>query len=205
MFRIYCTQCGTALSPTANFCRKCGTKVRKNRSGFLKPIDTNQMLLKAREKVKDFSQPKIDQSRDFVAEKLDNLTETVKSPEKLTQLSSNQKDYLAQRLASIRNKIAREQQTSGSANFEPTMEEALEIVEINEELMKQLIDEKCLICYKGMLDPDHHEELVLCPQCGHGGHRSHIFSWFQTNKSCPYCKGQITTEQVLILPPPNNN
>lgn len=157
------------------------------------------MLSKARDKIKDFSEPKIDQSRDFVADKLDNLTETVKNPERLTKLSSNQKDYLAQRLASIRNKIAKKQQESGSQAFEPTVEEAYEILELNDELMKQLEDETCLICYKHLRGDENHEDIVLCPQCGHGGHRSHIFQWFETNKSCPYCKGHITTDQLLIF------
>lgn len=188
---LFCTQCGVELSPNANFCRRCGTRVRKNRNSFMNQISTNQMIIKAREK--------IDQSRDYVADKIDNLAETIKDQNKLSRLSSNQRDYLAQRLANIRTKIAREQQQSGSSEFEPTVEEAKEIVEINDELLAQLKTEKCLICYKDLESTDHVDELVICPQCGHGGHKGHIYSWFQSNKTCPYCKAHISVDQVLIL------
>ena len=157
------------------------------------------MLSKAREKVKEFSQPKIEQSKDFVVDKIDSFTETVKNPKKLTMLSTNQRDYLAQRLAGIRTKLAKEQEKTGSETIEPTLEEAKEILELNDELLNQLKTEKCLICYKDLESNDHVEELVICPECGHGGHKSHIYSWFQTNKSCPYCKAKISVEQVLIL------
>ena len=199
MLTLFCTQCGVELSPNANFCRRCGTRVRKNRPSNYVPINTSLMLSKAREKIKNFSEPKIDQSRDFMVDKIDSLSEAVTSPDKLTRLSSTKKDYLAQRLASIRNKIAKNHQESGSSTFEPSLEEAYEILELNDELMKQLEHETCLICYKHLINTGNHEDIVLCPQCGHGGHRSHIFSWFETNKSCPYCKGHITTDQVLIF------
>lgn len=196
---MFCTQCGVELNPTANFCRKCGARVRKNRSPFVNSINTSQMLLKAKEKVKNFTQPKIDQSRDFVTDKLDSATENLKDPEKLSKLPAGQKDYLAQRLSSIRAKIARNQAEKGTNDFEPTIEEAYEILEINDELLKQLEEEKCLICYKNLKTEEHKEEICVCPQCGHGGHRSHIYSWFESNKTCPYCKASVTTDQVLLL------
>lgn len=159
--------------------------------------------MKAREKVKDFSQPKIDQSREFVVDKLDAATTTLKDPEKLTTLSTNQKDFLAQRLASIRTKIAKKQAETGSSAFEPSVEEAYEILELNDELLKQLENEKCLICYKDLKpDETNHNNtdfICVCPQCGHGGHKSHILPWFDANKSCPYCKASISSNEVLIL------
>ncbi len=197
---MFCTQCGVELSPTANFCRKCGAKVRKNRPTFVNSINTSQMLMKAREKVKDFSQPKIDQSRDFVVDKLDSATETLKDPEKLTSVSKGKKDYLAQRLAGIRAKIAREQAESHSNTFEPTVEEAYEILELNDELLKQLESEKCLICYKNLkLENKDDDTICVCPQCGHGGHKEHILSWYESNKTCPYCKASVSANEVLIL------
>ena len=199
VFSIYCTQCGVELNPNANFCRRCGARVRKNRLSFVNTVSTGQMLSKAREKVKNFSKPKIDQSRDYMTEKIDSLSENVQNPEKFSSLSSNQRDYLAQRLASLRNKIATKQQAEGSSIFEPTIEEAYEIIELNDELLKQLESETCLICIKPLKSEENHKELVICPQCGHGGHRDHIYSWFETNKSCPYCKANITIDQVLIL------
>ena len=196
---MFCTQCGVELSPTANFCRKCGARVRKNRLTFANSINTTQMLQKAKEKVKNYTAPKIDQSRDYVADKLDSLTEDVKDPEKFTKLSSNQKDYLAQRLASIRTKIAKKQAEEGTNSFEPSIEEANEIIELNDELLQQLESEKCLICYKDLKNNNTNDEICVCPQCGHGGHRNHIYSWFESNKTCPYCKATITIEQVLLL------
>ena len=196
---MFCTQCGEELSPTANFCRRCGAKVRKTRSTFVNSINTYQMLLKAKDKVKNYSEPKLDQSREFLVDKIDNLSDTVKNPEKLTSLSSNQKDFLAQRLASIRARIAKKQAEQGTNNFEPTIEEAYEILEVNDELLKQLESEKCLICYKNMKTEENNEEICVCPQCGHGGHKSHIYSWFESNKTCPYCKANVRTDQVLIL------
>ena len=195
----FCTQCGVELSSNANFCRRCGSRVRKSKPTFVNSITTTQMLQKAREKVKKISQPKIEQSQAFVVDKIDSLTDTLKDPEKLTSLSTNQKDYLAQRLASLRTKIAKEQAKTGSKDFEPTLEEAVEIIELNDELLNQLESEKCLICYKDLKNNENRDELVVCPQCGHGGHRSHIYEWFQSNKTCPYCKAQITVDQVLIL------
>ena len=157
------------------------------------------MLQKARAKIKDYSQPKIDASREYVADKLDSATETLKDPERLTTLSSTQKDYLAQRLAGLRTKIAKKQAEEGKTTFEPTVEEALEIIELNDELLNQLATEKCLICYKDLKNGENVDEICVCPQCGHGGHRNHIYSWFESNKTCPYCKAKITTDQVLLL------
>jgi DNA-directed RNA polymerase subunit RPC12/RpoP len=197
---MFCTQCGVELSSTANFCRRCGAKVRKgNKPVFRSSINTSQMLLKAKEKIKNFSEPKIENYRDFLVTKLDSISNNVKDPEKLTSLSTTQRDYLAQRLAGIRTRIAKKQETEGNTNFEPTVEEAQEILELNEELLKQLETEKCLICYKSLKLEDQTDELIVCPQCGHGGHKNHIYSWFERNNSCPYCKANITTDQVLTL------
>ena len=193
---MFCTQCGSEVSERANFCRRCGKKIRaRSKPNYQNNISTSEMLNKAKTKISNFANPKIERSKETVLNTIDNISEKVNNPHKLTQLSSNQRDFLAQRLASLRLKISKNEQS----NFEPSIEEAHEIVELNEELLKQLENDKCLICYKNLKSEDKKEELVICPQCGHGGHKNHIYSWYESQSSCPYCKTTITKDQVLIL------
>ena len=194
---MFCTKCGlNIINDTANFCKRCGHKLRNrtSNSSIKTTNSTADFVQKAREKMLNFASPKIEKTKQFTTEKIDSLQNNLQNQSKYKKLSVDQRTFLAQKLSSLRSKIADEEQESMSIT------EAQEIVDISEELLEQIKDDKCLICYKGLRSSTEEKtQLVLCPHCGHGGHKNHIFSWFESKESCPYCKVDVGINQVLIL------
>lgn len=189
---MFCRQCGVRIeNPDANFCKKCGTKIRKINTSAA-TLQTNDLIQRARDRLRDITQPRIEKTKNFTADKLESIQQNIEDPNKYKKLSSDQRTYLAQRLSNLRTKI------SSQSSNEISESDAIEIVQVNEDLLKQIQEDKCLICYK----PMHNKslpELVVCPSCGHGGHKAHILSWFQEKKNCPYCKKDLEISEILML------
>ena len=196
---MFCSKCGLRITnESANFCKRCGNKLKNITSNTAQFVQNNQedIFLRARKKLIEFTSPKIEKTRNYTANKIENLQKNIEDQSNYKQLSKDQRTFLAQRLASLRNKIALKDQT----NTDFTIEEAQEIVTISDDLLEQIKDDKCLICYKPLYqDGKNKRKLIVCPHCGHGGHYNHIFNWINKHESCPYCKGEVKINEILIL------
>jgi rRNA maturation endonuclease Nob1 len=196
---MFCSGCGFRITnEKANFCKRCGRRLVKlsKRPAFVSSTQPNDIFLKARNKILNFTEPKIEKTRKLTASKLESLQKTIQGQSMYKKLSEDQRTFLAQKLSALRNAVALKDQI----NEDFSVEEAQEIVDISDELFDQIKEDKCLICYKPLQqDPTDSSPIVVCPNCGHGGHKNHIYSWFEKNSSCPYCKANVKIGQVLIV------
>ena len=198
---LFCTQCGTTLKPTANFCKKCGAPVRKQ-AGKSSNRNFNESMTdlfqKAKTKLVKVTAPKIETFRSKTIDRIDSAVDDLNNPDKPHRLSDTQREKLAQSLNGLRTKIIRD-----SIDGEPTDKEAQEIVEITEELMDQVRNDKCPICLKSLnpndLDSKSSLNVSICPNCGHGGHQNHFMPWIKEKQTCPFCKVSIKPNQLLEL------
>ena len=186
---MFCPNCGLRIiNESANFCKRCGKNLGKQRYSSKNP---NDIFLQARDKLVQFASPRIKKTRTITANKFDSLQQSIME----SKISSDRKTYLAQKLSTLRDKIALREDSA-----ELSIEEAQEIVNISDNLLEQMKDDNCLICYKSLTSSaTENTTLVLCPQCGHGGHKNHIYDWFKQHKSCPYCKSTVNADKVLLL------
>lgn len=191
---MFCSTCGLRIiNESANYCKRCGKKLAKPSSRF-RQNNPNDIFLQAKEKLLQLTSPKIEKTRKFAVSKLDSLQQSILD-DKYSVISKDRKTFLAQKFSTLRDRIA-----SREDSAELSVDEAQDIVTISEDLLEQIKDDKCLICYKSLTDPSTgNNTLVICPQCGHGGHKNHTFVWFKEKKTCPYCKAVIKANEVLIL------
>ena len=193
---MFCTKCGLNITnDNANFCKRCGNKIRKSQNNPTFVTRTpSDFVQRARNRLVEIATPTIEKTKKFTVKKIDGIQENLNNENKYKKLSQDQRQSLAQRLSNLRTKLSDQQ----AQNEEISVEEAQEIVEVSDELLEQIKDDKCLICYKS-LKKEGEDNLVLCPHCGHGGHKNHIYSWFESKENCPYCKKEVKLNEVLIL------
>ena len=201
LIELFCTQCGTTLKATANFCKKCGAPVRKKATNLRNRNFNESMTVlfqKAKIKLVSATAPKIETFRTKTVNRIESAVQDLNDPDKPHTLSDTQREKLAQSLNTLRTKIITE-----SLDGEPTNEEAQKIVEITEELMNQVRNDKCPICLKSLnpnaLDTNSSSEVSICPNCGHGGHQNHFVPWIKEKQTCPFCKISIKPNQLLEL------
>ncbi|MFV2015120.1 MAG: hypothetical protein ACC656_06820 [Candidatus Heimdallarchaeota archaeon] len=196
---MFCSKCGLRISNSnANFCKRCGNRLGGGREkvSFRSSNNTNDILQRARNKLIDFTSPRIEKTKHFTVKKLDSWKNNIQDQSKYQNLSHDQRTFLAQKLASLRNSISSKEE--GNNNI--SVEDAQEFVDISDELLKQIKEDKCLICYKPLQKTyEKNTQLVVCPHCGHGGHKNHIYSWFEEKELCPYCKTRVNIQEVLLL------
>lgn len=198
---LFCTQCGTNIKPTANFCNKCGAPVRNKTEKTLNRNFNESMIdlfQKAKTKLVNVSAPKIETFRSKTIDRIDSAVDDLNNPDKPHRLSGTQREKLVQSLNGLRTKIIKE-----SIDGEPTDEEAKEIIEITEELIDRLRNDNCPICLKSLkpntLNSKSSLSVSICPNCGHGGHQNHFMPWIKEKQTCPFCKVSVKPNQLLEL------
>ena len=66
-----------------------------------------------------------------------------------------------------------------------------------ESLPEDLMDEKCVVCMKPVVeDPD--RPLSFCPHCFRGGHLAHMAEWIKMKGICPICRHSLTKSELVI-------
>lgn len=199
---MFCTKCGIKLRDTAKFCKNCGAPVDRLRtlgdSASGSPSLTgpptygpDQFLSRAKERFLGYTQPKVESTRRSVVEKIDHFVDDLGDPAQFRPLSSTQRESLAQALANLKSKISKDTATQA---------ETQQAMEMSEELLAQLKDDRCLVCYKKIAPAEGERvSVAVCPNCGHGGHQEHVLPWFTSKETCPSCKTPVKPSDLLYL------
>jgi uncharacterized protein YggL (DUF469 family) len=186
----YCKHCGEEIgSPDLNYCNHCG-KLLKGSSGD-KLSSISNWFQQTKEKFLENSKPRIKKARTSVLEGLDKLIDSIKDPNNLNfggkELSPKYREKLAKTLAALKEKIDTPPIT-GEEIENLTQEEIKAKELIIGELISQLKNDRCIICYSGFQDQEN-ISVLICPQCGQGGHFNHLEMYLKSNNGqCPVCR-----------------
>ena len=76
---MYCSRCGLRITnERANFCKRCGNRLGQNRDvTFTSTNKDEDIFLRARKKLINFASPKIEKTRTYTANKLENLQKKI--------------------------------------------------------------------------------------------------------------------------------
>jgi len=66
------------------------------------------------------------------------------------------------------------------------------------DLPNRLEDHKCIVCFSSW-SPDDQDDIIVCPHCNTGGHRSHIENWIRQYHYCPLCRSEVTYSQFIQI------
>ncbi|MFW9927844.1 MAG: hypothetical protein ACFFD1_00465, partial [Candidatus Thorarchaeota archaeon] len=191
MSEIFCKYCGKSNDNLNKFCFNCGNELDVINSK--KNSDLPKFIENMKTKFIITSKPKIDKMRSSVLQGIDKLIADVNDPRQLRvgskELSPKYREKLARSLAILKEKIS---DNSGKNVFNEkesiTNLEAEEIIE--EELLQQLKNDRCIICYGNFnQEMTNGSKILVCPNCGQGGHIDHLETYIKTNQGkCPVCR-----------------
>ncbi len=148
------------------------------------PIPTYKQRLS--QKYKEFRsriEEKWGNARKNITERIDKLLVQLEteetSPRGFRSLSPNGKQRVIHALENART-------TLGSSENE---EEIASVQEYLDTLPERLQEENCIVCMRPLKYST--ENIVLCPHCERGGHRSHLMTWLERSTICPLCRSSI--------------
>ena len=192
----YCKHCGTRLeNHETNTCENCGENKSTNPNNESKKNEKlssiSNWIQQTKTKLIQDNKPRFEKARTSVTEGLGKVIESIKDPNNLNfggkELSPKYREKLAKSLAAIKEKI---QPTSLSGEeSESLTEEEIQAQEIiSDELLNQLKNDRCIVCYGDFKDQEN-LSVLICPQCGQGGHSNHLESYIDSNNGqCPVCR-----------------
>ena len=154
-------------------------KLEQSNKEFYKKFDEKlEHLEQSNKEFYEKFDAKLEQSKKELDEKFKKIDE------KLEQLEQSNKEFY-ERLNNIlnNNSQAKSDLISNSINSNKVLEE----IKINEEFIKNINNEKCLICLEDYIIND---KIIYLP-CLHFFHSSCIQKWIEISKNCPLCKNNI--------------
>ncbi len=196
MKNFYCKHCGEKLQESnLNSCPSCAGILRS--SPINKVSSVSSWFNKTKTKFIESSKPKIEKARSSVSEGLDKLIESINDTNNLhfggKEISPKYREKLAQTLSSLKEKIQSPNE-SGSTTKDYFVDDSKAEEIIRHELLNQLKNDRCIVCYAGFKNQKN-VNVLLCPQCGQGGHFDHLKQYIDNNNGlCPVCRknSQIT-------------
>jgi rRNA maturation endonuclease Nob1 len=186
----YCKHCGAEIgSSELNYCNHCGGSLKRNSGDKISSVAN--WFQQTKEKILENNKPRINRARTSVLGGLDKLIDSIKDPNNLhfggKELSPKYREKLAKTLDALKEKIVTPPIT-GEEVESLTQEEIKAEELITEELISQLRNDRCIICYADFQDQEN-ISVLICPQCGQGGHFNHLESYIKSNNGqCPVCR-----------------
>ena len=190
MKNTYCKHCGEKLEdPNLKSCPFCNGNLRSNSSDKISSVSS--WLSQTKIKIIESSRPKIEKARSNVLDGLDKLIESIKDPNNLNfggkKISPKYREKLAQSLASLKEKIQSPDKSGSEVEDYSTVDSQAEEL-ISDELLNQLKNDRCIVCYAGFKNQTN-IKVLICPQCGQGGHFDHLKQYIDSNNGlCPVCR-----------------
>lgn len=191
---IYCYKCGLALRDEARFCHGCGTKSRNQLSESSPQNDAASSAInddRTKASLVDRMRKRIKEARKDGTNKIDSYLVSLESRNGISgvKLTEGRREFLRKRLTALREKLAQGDEEIAQEEWE-TLSAALE------SLPEDLIDEKCIICFKPVSEGSE-RPLSFCPHCLRGGHQEHLAEWIKIKGTCPICRQTITISQLV--------
>ena len=202
----YCKYCGSPIKNPEkdSFCQQCGNSLTTTQNESITGTSTQtatdvDWFTKTKLRIVESTRPTIEKTRTSFVTSLNKLINDVEDPSQFkfgsNSLSSNQRVRLERSLADIRNKIGK---SSFDEQTEDTSEDNKKALAISEELLQELRNDPCIVCY-GSLKSDKPIPVIVCPRCGRGGHANHLEDWIGAKGTCPVCREQIGSELFFHL------
>ena len=112
-------------------------------------------------------------------------------------LSEDNRQKIANVLYKIRNYLVIDNQDDPSYTQEMKVKFVQAEKDLSNELLDNLKKDKCVVCYTSLNNST--GQFLVCPICGHGGHKEHIKEWFKSKTVCPSCSSDVTSNNFLLL------
>jgi hypothetical protein len=185
-----CPNCDKSIDISyAKFCPHCGNPLTTSNVEDKKLKRFVKKANKLYQNTKQTLVEKTNEYRLYLAKRLDNYIEELRSDKPYYIASqlipTNRKQQIVIQLEKIRNKITREHFDSDE-----------EYDEWISNLDERISNTKCIICFG---EWDNNDEIVVCKYCIHGGHKSHFENWLSNSSICPLCRESLTKHDLIAV------
>ncbi|MFW9915856.1 MAG: RING finger domain-containing protein [Candidatus Thorarchaeota archaeon] len=196
----YCYKCGLALREGARFCHSCGTAVRTPQPDS--PADTSaaspaSAIDSARPSLVERMKKRVKEARKDGVSRIDDYLASLETRNEVSgvRLTEGRREFLRKRLTGLRGRL--------SEGEEGIAQEEWQVLSVAlESLPEDLIDEKCVICFKPISE-ESERALAFCPHCIRGGHQEHLAEWIKIKGTCPICRQSVKTSELVKYQAPS--
>ncbi|MHA2270877.1 MAG: hypothetical protein ACXACI_03375 [Candidatus Hodarchaeales archaeon] len=190
----YCYKCGLALREGAKFCHSCGTAIRTpqpNSSAENVEISPASAIDSAKPSLFERMKTRVKEARKDGASRIDDYLSSLETRNEVSgvKLTEGRREFLRKRLTGLRGRLA-----EGEEGIAQEEWQALSVA--LESLPEDLIDEKCVICFKPVSE-ELERELAFCPHCIRGGHHEHLAEWIKIKGTCPICRQDVKPSELV--------
>ena len=127
---------------------------------------------------------------------LDKVISSIKSYNN-PRFSEENRKRIADLLFKVRNYLVIDDRSDPTFTNDMKIKFVQTEKELSEELLTNLKNDKCVVCYTPLTNST--GQYLVCPICGHGGHKNHVEEWFKTKTTCPSCSSDVSSSNFLLL------